>query len=167
MKKNQLKQILVYIEATAHYHEEREGDYTLEQLKELDLMPHVYDMVVKELANLKTFMVFRQNNSRGIFHPPARFIYVEANDKETGLERVKEFIQVCEGGFDDCSCCSCCGHRWDPFSPLVNGKDIEHPVQRISHGDTPPIALVKAEGGELIIGKTREDRTKIYNYLNS
>jgi hypothetical protein len=54
---------------------------------------------------------YRQNNSRGYFKGPAKFVYVEADNADAA----NVLFQQIEGCYFDPWCkfdCECCGPRW-------------------------------------------------------
>ena len=54
------------------------------------------------------YYAFKQNNSFGIFKPPAIFLIVEANDVEEAMHIAEDHGAYFDGVGD----CHCCGNRW-------------------------------------------------------
>ncbi len=63
------------------------------------------------------YYLYRQNNSYGLTTTPARYVVIEADNKQESNDK---FIKIDGCYFDDGYNidCPCCGHRWE-YNPEV------------------------------------------------
>lgn len=121
---------------------------------------------------MSSYFQFHQNNSGGVFEPPAIDIYVEATSLAQARKRLGRVVDLCEdtgryADYDDCGCCPCCGHRWeDPWhdEPIPGEKVAENVRVDLYWMGGVGSALLKASG-ELLVGDTPEKREEIKTYL--
>ena len=120
---------------------------------------------------MKNFFVYRQNNSGGVFGPPAVYVIVEADSLQEANERVSTQITLCgDSGlyadYDDCGCCPCCGHRWmEPYSgePRKLQVILKYDLCRTYFG-TVGTALIKADN-TMTTSDTDQGYADIESYL--
>lgn len=119
------------------------------------------------------FFKIRQNNSGGKFKAPAVHVVIEAANVDDACELANRHFTMCgDSGlyaeFDNCGCCTCCGHRWTrPWSDKPdNATEVLDDVKRngLTYMGMTSTALITASG-DIIIADTSEKLQTICNYL--
>lgn len=114
----------------------------------------------------KMFYTYRQNNSGGFFRGPAKYVIIEAHNREMAnslAELHDVYFDGCEAGAD----CSCCGDRWyrtydkGTKSPEIYGKTIQEHVlddTRYVSNYSIPVAIVHyLDGRQSVYKEEPED----------
>ena len=71
------------------------------------------------------YYTFKQNNSFGVFKPPAIFLIVEADDEDEAIHIAEDHGAYFDGVGD----CPCCGNRWySPEGPTEEPAYYGQPV---------------------------------------
>lgn len=98
------------------------------------------------------FYTYGQNNSGGIFRPPANYVIIEANSPSDS-DYIAEFHGLYFDGCDNNRDCSCCGDRWyrasdyDAYTePSIYGKPASEFVPHFRDKNLPVAMIVFSDG---------------------